>query len=240
MANIYLQVDFKTGNIFQFSKTAQEGYESHINTKGTESWRKFFKKGLYAKLKGVSVRDTDFGKEISIYTENKSGDNVYLNFPLFDQKKNLASYAESFITVLPSLKLGEVYRFFPYNIKGENDKYANTGVSVVRADLESESVIEGAAKPTRLTYSYTSKEGVAVVGDIPADIWEEDFDGSRTKNSKAKNKFLYDTLMKHCTQSNSTTAPSQAPAAQAQAPAPKAEAPKATATEEAAHDDLPF
>ena len=238
MANIYLQVDYKTGNIFQFSKTIQEGYESHINTKGTESWRKIYKKGLYAKLEGVSIRDTDFGKEISLYTKMGNGDTAYLNFPLFDQKKNLASYAESLITILPSLKVGESYRFFPYNIKGDNDKYANVGVSVVLADLSNESVIEGAAKPTRLSYSYT-KNDIAVKGDIPAIVWEEDFDGSRTMNSKAKNKFLYDTLNAFIA-GLSGSAPAQAstpaPTAAPKAPAPK----KPAAPVEAENDDLPF
>ncbi len=238
MANIYLQVDFKTGNIFQFSKTNQEGYESHINTKGTESWRKLYKKGLYAKLEGVSVRDTDFGKEISVATKLGNGDNAFLNFPLLDQKKNLASYAESFITILPSLKVGESYRFFPYNIKGENDKYANIGVSVVLANLESESVVEGAEKPARLGYSYTSKDGTVVKGDIPAVVWEEDFDGSKTMNSKAKNKFLYDVLTKHTSGSSQPSAQSPAESA----PTTKEPAKKAEPKKEAAevHDDLPF
>ena len=34
MSNIYLQIDYSTGAIFQYSKDAKEGYESHTNTKG--------------------------------------------------------------------------------------------------------------------------------------------------------------------------------------------------------------
>lgn len=244
MANIYLQIDFKTGNIFQFSKNIQEGYESHINTKGVESWRKIYKKGLYAKLESISVRDSDFGKEISLATKLGKGDTAYLNFPLFDQRKNIASYAESLIALLPSLKIGESYRFFPYNIKGDNDKYANIGVSIVLADLANDSVKEGVDKLARLTYSYTSKDGVAVVGDIPAVVWEEDYTGAKTMNQTAKNKFLYDTLIKHTSTSSQPSAPATTPPAGAQAapvaqsaPAPKATAP---APVEAAHDDLPF
>jgi hypothetical protein len=233
MANIYLQVDFKSGNIFQYSKNIQEGYESHINTKGVESWRKIYKKGLYAKLEGVSVRDSDFGKEISLYTKLGNGDTAYLNFPLFDQRKNIASYAESLITVLPSLKLGESYRIFPYNIKNEGDKYANIGVSVVLANLENESVLEGAEKPARLGYSYT-KDGVEVKGDIPAVVWEEDYTGAKTMNQTAKNKFLYDTLTKHSSAPTGGQAQA-APAAQAK---PKASKPAVAVEEE--NDDLPF
>ena len=238
MANVYLQVDYSTGNIFQYSKTIQEGYDSHINTKGTESWRKIYKKGLYAKLEGVSVRETNFGKEISITTKLGNGDTAYLSLPLFDQRKNIASYAESFIAVLPSLKVGEAYRFFPYNMKGDNDKYAKVGVSVVLADLSNDSVIEGAEKPVKLTYSYT-KDGVEVKGDIPAVVWEEDFDGSTSMNSKAKNKFLYDVLSKYSTSqasSPSQAAPAATPTVAAQAKPAVAKAPPV----EEEHDDLPF
>lgn len=234
MANIYLQVDFKTGNIFQFSKTKQEGYESHINTKSVESFRKIFKKGLYAKLDGVSIRDSNFGKEISVAAKLANGDTAFLNFPIFDQNRNIANYAESFITVLPSLKVGESYRFFPYNIKGDNDKYANIGVSVVLADVANESVIEGAEKPARLSYSYT-KDGKFIEGDIPAVIWEEEVDGSKVMNAKAKKKFLYDILVKH-----STSQPQQNSASETQAK-PKEEKPKAEAKKkETVNDDLPF
>lgn len=241
MANIYLQVDYSTGNIFEYSKTIKEGYESHINTKGTESWRKIYKKGLYAKLENISVRETNFGKEISITTKLGNGDTAYLSLPLFDQRKNIASYAESFIAVLPSLKAGESYRFFPYNIKGENDKYAKVGVSVKLADLANESVIETAEKLTKLTYTYT-KDGVEVKGDIPAVIWEEDFDGSTSMNSKAKNKFLYEVLTKYSTASTqaatTTAVPKPVPADSAPAPvsAPKTQ----TAPPQEEDDDLPF
>lgn len=242
MANIYLQVDFKTGNIFQFSKNIQEGYESHINTKGVESWRKIYKKGLYAKLESISVRDSDFGKEISLATKLGKGDTAYLNFPLFDQRKNIASYAESLISLLPSLKIGESYRFFPYNIKGENDKYANIGVSIVLADLANDSVKEGVDKLARLTYSYTSKDGVAVVGDIPAVVWEEDYTGAKTMNQTAKNKFLYDTLTKHVSTSATSSAqptPTPAPTSAVSQSAPVA-TPAANVATKAEHDDLPF
>ncbi len=235
MANIYLQVDFKSGNIFQFSKTIQEGYESHINTKGVESWRKFFKKGLYAKLEGVSIRDTNFGKEISLYTKMGNGDTAYLNFPLLDQKRNLASYAESLITVLPSLKVGESYRFFPYNIKDDGATYGNIGVSVVLANLENESVLEGVDKPKRLSYSYRSKDGIDVKGDIPAIVWEEDYTGAKIKNESAKNKFLYEALNKFIA-GLSSQAPTQASTPAPQAAAPKTEPKVETPT----HDDLPF
>lgn len=214
---IYLQIDYSSGNIFRYSKTEQEGYEPHTNTKGVVSYRQIFKKGLYGKLKGISLRDSDFGKEVSLAVEDKTGEMNYLNMPLFDAKKNLASYAESFITVLPQLKVGNPYRFFAYNIKEEGQKYSKTGISVLPANLEAETVDKEAKLP-KLTYTFT-RDGKETKGDIPAIIWEEDFDGSKTMNAKAKNKYLYDVLM-----ANLSDAPKQEQ--NSSAPQPKAESPK--------------
>lgn len=230
----YLQIDYGSGNIFQYSKNEQEGFEPHTNTKGVISYRRILKKGLYGKLKGVSLRDSDFGKEVSLAVEDKTGEMNYLNMPLFDAKKNLASYAESFITALPALKVGSPYRFYAYNIKEEGQKYSKVGVSVLNADLQAETVDKDAKLP-KLSYTYT-KDGVEVKGDIPAIIWEEDFDGSKSMNAKAKNKFLYDTLL-----ANLSEAPKQA-APQAPSATPKAETPKnavPTATPQEAFESIP-
>lgn len=225
---IYLQIDYLSGNIFRYSKTEQEGYEPHTNTKGVTSYRQIFKKGLYGKLKEVSLRDSDFGKELSLIVEDKIGEINYLNMPLFDAKKNLASYAESFITVLPYLKVGEPYRFFAYNIKEEGQKYSKIGISVLPANLEAETVDKKAKLP-KLTYTYT-KNGEEIKGDIPAISWETDFDGSTTMNAKAKNKYLYDVLMANVSKApKQTTSTSQ----------PKVETPKnavPTATPEQAFE----
>jgi len=238
MSNIYLQINYSDGQVYQYSKDAKEGYESHKNTKGVESFRKYYKKGIYGTLEGVSIRETDFGKEISVSLKDKNGDINFLNMPLFDTKKNLASYAESLITVLPSLVLGKGYRFFPYNIKEEGQKYSKTGVSVVLADITNESVIENVEKPKKLTYTYT-KDGVETKGDVPAIIWEEDFDGSRTMNAKAKNKYLYDILMANLSsnsQSNSAESKKETPKATPQ----QAFEPAPSTNQKDFSDQLPF
>ena len=240
MATKYVQVDYSSGNIFQFSKTEQEGYEPHTNTKGTVSYRKIYNKGLYGTLKGVTIRESDFGKEISIAVVDNAGDNVYLNLPLFDAKKNLASYAESFITVLPQLKLGNPYRFYAYNIKEEGQKYSKVGISVAHANIEAE-IADKENKIPKLSYTYT-KDGKEVKGDVPATLWEEDYTGARTMNAAAKNKYLYDILMANVGESTQPDA-----TAKVGAPRPK------TATKTAAEafepvgkinkdepDDLPF
>jgi hypothetical protein len=237
----YLQIDYSTGNIFQFSKTEQEGYEPHTNTKGVVSYRKIFKKGLYGTLKGVTIRESDFGKEISVAVTDSKGEATYLNMPLFDAKKNLASYAESFITVLPQLKINNTYRFYGYNIKEEGQKYSKTGLSVAHADIQAETA-DKENKIPKLSYTYT-KDGVEVKGDIPAIIWEEDFDGSRSMNAKAKNKYLYDVLMANVGESTQTASPTpQATSPAKQEPTPykgKVEM-SAPIADKAGFDDLPF
>lgn len=241
MANKYLQINYQDGAIFQFSKESKEGYEPHTNTKGTTSYRKVYNKGLYGILKSVAIRESDFGKEISITVTDKAGDTNYLNLPLFDAKKNLASYAESFITVLPNLKLGNPYRFYGYNIKEEGQKYSKVGLSVAHADIQAETA-DKENKIPKLTYTYT-KDGKEEKGDIPAIIWEEDFDGSRTMNAKAKNKYLYDVLMANLGETQSQSTPQQpsqsanssfptASPEQAFEPASNFKAPE--------HNDLPF
>lgn len=239
MATNYLQVNYSDGSIFKYSKTEQEGYVPHTNTKGTVSYRKIYNKGLYGTLKGVTVRDSDFGKEISIQVQDKVGDTNYLNLPLFDAKKNLASYAESFITVLPQLKVGNPYRFYAYNIQEEGQKYSKVGISVAHADLEAETA-DKENKIPKLTYSYT-KNGEEVKGDVPAILWEEDFDGSRTMNAKAKNKYLYDILMANTSQGTTNSTPSQAPPKnQVPQGSPKEAFEPAGKVKEDKFDDLPF
>ena len=82
-------------------------------------------------------------------------------------------------------------------------KYSYAGISVLPANLL-EDTVDNEAKLKKLTYTYT-KEGVEVKGDIPAIIWEEDFDGSRSMNAKAKNKYLYDVLMANVSETNQTS-----------------------------------
>ena len=236
---IYLQIDYSSGNIFRYSKTEQEGYEPHTNTKGVVSYRQIFKKGLYGKLKGVSLRDSDFGKEISLAVENITGEMNYLNMPLFDAKKNLASYAESLITVLPELKVGTPYRFYAYNIKEEGKKYSNAGISVLVADLQAETVNKE-DKLKKLSYTYT-KDGVEVKGDIPPILWEEDFDGSRTMNAKAKNKYLYDVLMANVSESSTSNTTQEAKPKNAVPTATPQEAfPPAGEVSREGYNELPF
>jgi hypothetical protein len=190
----YLQVDYKTGDLYEYSKLEKEGFVTNTNSAGTISFRRVLNRGLYGTYEGVSIRDSNFGKELSIALKIKGGSKAYINLPLFDQKKNIASYAESLIRVLGSLSVGLNYRVYPYSILEEGKKYSKVGISVKAADLEEETVVDD--KLPLLTYAFT-KEGVFTPGDIPAVEWTEDYTGARVGNSTAKNKYLYETLGKY-------------------------------------------
>jgi len=200
MANKYLQIEFKSGNLFEYSKEQKEGFEEHKNSKGNVSYRKYYKEGIFGVYKGTTLRDTDFGKEVSIFMVDGNGDNNFISFPLFDQSKNIAAYAESLITVLPSMEQNYVYRIFPYTMEKEGSKYKSYGVSVKHADITDKTVREDFPL-ARLTYTYTNKSGELVNGDVPAVVWKENFDGSKIKDQFEKNKFLHEVLVKYASES---------------------------------------
>jgi hypothetical protein len=58
------------------------------NSVGTVSYRRVLNRGLYGKYNNVSIRDSNFGKEVSIAVTDKLGIKNYINL-LFDQKRTL-------------------------------------------------------------------------------------------------------------------------------------------------------
>jgi len=195
--NKYLQIEFGTGNLFAYSKEEKEGYEEHKSSKGNVSYRAYFKEGIYGIYRGATVRDTKFGKEISLHMIDVDGGNVYISFPLFDQSKNIAIYAEALITLMPAMQMNFVYRVFPYAMEKKGTEYKNYGVSIKHADMHERTVREDYPLE-RLTYTY-EKEGVLHEGDIPAVKWVKSFDGSMKKDQEEKNAYLYKVLEEHAT-----------------------------------------
>jgi hypothetical protein len=195
--NKYLQIEFGTGNLFAYSKEEKEGYEEHKSSKGNISYREYHKEGIYGIYRGSSIRDTKFGKEISLHMVDVEGGNVYISFPLFDQNKNIAVYAESLIALMPALEMNFVYRIFPYAVDKKGTEYKNYGVSIKHADMKERTVREDYTLD-RLTYTYT-KDGELHEGDIPAVKWEKNFDGTMKKNQDEKNAYLYGVLEKCAT-----------------------------------------
>lgn len=196
--NVYLQVEFKSGLLFQYSKDSKEGFEEHKSTKNKISYRKYWKGGLYGVYRGTSIRVSDFGKEISIHMIDKGGDNVYVSLPLFDQQKNIAAYAESYISIISSMELNYVYRIYPYAMENERG-YKNYGVSIRHADMHDETIREDHLLD-KLSFSYEKKSGEVISGDVPMIKWTKDFDGSMKKDCSERNEYLYNVLMKFATE----------------------------------------
>lgn len=176
MKKVYLQLEFATAKIYEYSKVAAEGFEEHISTKGNTSYRKYYR-DLTGELESVSIRDTKIGQEISISLKNQDT-LFYLSLSLYDQKSFVDNvYCEDLIGRLPNLEKGLTYTINPFRFIPEGEKFEKTGVSIKQGDLKIEKVF---------TPSYTSKEGVKVVGDIPAIVWKKDATGKNKPSAASK------------------------------------------------------
>ncbi len=206
--NVYLELEGSTGRMYEYSKEEKDGFIKHTaenpKTKKTSiSYRRYFEEGVYGNLKGLSIRETDFGQKLSVFLDNPVDDKRYfLSFPIFDPKNDIATYATSIIAYLPNLIEGKPYRFFPYAIEEEaNGKTRKKyGVSIKIARLSDGAVDDVNAIP-RLSFEYVKKNPTGddeiVAGDVPKTEWEEDFAGKMQPNNKNRNKFLWNTLKEH-------------------------------------------
>ena len=187
MTKNYLQLEFTSGLLFEYSKDDKQGYEKHTSTKGNVSYRKYFKDGVIGELDSASIYEGSFGNQISLNIKN--GEDVYyVPVGIADQKGNVDTYAESLIKLLPQLNKGDKVTVKGYNFTPEGDKYAKIGVSIS---------VDGTKIKSEMTNAYYNKEGVLVDGDIPALVWKKDALG-KTKPSavsqEAKNDYLLEVL----------------------------------------------
>ena len=176
MKKVYLQLEFMSGKVFEYSKEPQEGYVTFTSKTGKVSYRKYHQ-GITGELDSVSIRDTNFGQELSVTLKDESTA-FYFNIALKDQKDFVdSSYAEDLISKLPNLEKGRTYTINPYRFTPEGDKYDKTGVSIKQGDLKIEKAF---------TNSYINKEGVKVEGDIPAVVWKKDATGKNKPSAASK------------------------------------------------------
>ena len=221
MTKNYLQLDWAKGMFYQYSKEEKAGFEKHVSSKENVSYRKYADKGVIGVLESVSIREGNFGNEVSFQLKNGE-DVIYANIGLSDQKGNVDTYAESIIRFLPQLNKGDNLTIYPYNFIPEGDKYANIGV-VFRIDSEK-------IKSTMTNAYY--KEGKLVKGDIPAIEWKKNPLGKNKPTAtslEAKDEYLLKVLkVQEERLGKETPAP---------APAPKS---KAKETSVKNSDDLPF
>lgn len=163
----YLDLDFSTATFYEYSKTEKEGFESHTDSNDRVSFRKFYNKGVYGLLQSISIRDTNYGKKLSVRLLD--GDNLFLmTFPLYSANGQIDNrFAEPLICTFPNMSLEQAYRLFPYRIEKtfEGNTKPNTfyGVSVKLADLDKHEVSD-AVLPK---YKKAKKDEVVTDAHIP-------------------------------------------------------------------------
>lgn len=184
----YLQLDFTSGQFFDYSGQEKEGYEKHVSSKGNESYRKWYKDGVSGKLGSVSIYDGKFGQQISMNIQD--GNEVYyVPVELADQRGNVATYAESLIKLLPSLNKEDDIEVRGYNFTPEGEQYSKIGISIK---------VNGEKVKGTLTNAYY-KAGKLVDGDIPAIEWKENALGKKRPSAvslEAKDEYLLGVLKK--------------------------------------------
>jgi len=234
----YLQLEFGSGQFFDYSKDEKTGYDKHTSSTGNVSYRKYYKEGISGVLESASIYDGKFGKQISLNI--KDGDNVYyVPVDILDQKSNVDTYAESLTKVLYKLNKGQNINIKGWNFVPDGDKYSKIGITVS---------IDG-EKLKGLTNAYYDKEGKLVPGDIPAIVWKKD---ALDKNKptavslEAKNDYLLEAIK---TQTDRLKWVQGEPTPSAEQQTKKTEIPKASPTDafepatnvkEDDYENLPF
>jgi len=154
-----LQLEFSSGKFSEYSSTAKEGFVEQ-----NKGFKKFHD-SVKGELLSASVRDSKIGQQICLVIKDEENDYCYTNIPLYDNKNQIGSYAESLITYISSLSKGTKLELSGYNFKPDDSKYSKIGVSIK---------VDGNKIERTLSASYYNKKGEFVKGDIPALVFEED------------------------------------------------------------------
>lgn len=240
----YLSVDFKSSQLFEYSKEAKEGFEAQ---EGRSGFRKYFNEGITGELLNVGVRDSKIGQQINMALKDIEGEINVIQVGLYDQKGNVDNnFAESLISYLPSLEKGRMYRFFPYNLTAEtleeSDKKAGKELQKKYYDKRGISLKEGGeVSITKLGYN---KKGEKDSTKIPSLEWKKDPTGKNKPSAvslEAKNEFLLSKLMEAVDghlkyEGNNTTTNSTPSRANTQTQFEPVE----SSNDDYDHDDLPF
>lgn len=166
MSNVYLSLNFTDGKFFKYSKEEKEGYEKHESSKGNISYREYLNKGVTGSLKGLKLRESEYGNEIQLLMENDEGAH-YCTFKIYDQKGQVDNtFVKDLIKVLPNMELGREYTVFPYRFKPDDSKYFKSGVSVKQ---------NGERVEQAISETFIKSDGTVVTeGQIPAVIFKKD------------------------------------------------------------------
>jgi hypothetical protein len=248
----YLQLDYKTGLFYAYSKDSQEGYEKYTSKTGNVSYRKYFKKGIYGNLKTMYFADTDRGMQLRVImtqgSESEDGFYAMLFFPVYDQSRNLDRFVESLVTFLPNMEPGEAYRIYPYvlDVKLDSGKTVqNRGVSVKKAELDGEGGGDVTEKVER-ALKFQGRDEEYESGMVPTLVFEKDLGGKYAPTALSiaqRNDFLKKVLQENVERLNVTADQnSEGNSQEQEKPAQKpAEKPKAKVNlEPEDDDDIPF
>lgn len=123
----YLDVDFNSATLYEYSKESKEGFKEHTSSKGNKSFRKLYNKGVTGELLNVSLRTRDIGDLLQIALRNSDDEVVVLKFNLFDNQGNIEQdFAENIIRFLGNMEKGTVYKIQPYLLKADVQKKYDT------------------------------------------------------------------------------------------------------------------
>ena len=107
---IYNQLDFKTSRLYEYSKTEKEGFDEHVNTVGTKSYRRYQNSGVTGTLANVSVKESKIGDQLNVTLRDEDGNYLQNQFSLYDQNGFVDNnFCEDIISKLRNMKKGEVY-----------------------------------------------------------------------------------------------------------------------------------
>jgi hypothetical protein len=200
MATRYLQLDWKSSNLYEYNKSQEEGFEKHTSESGNVSYRKYEKKGITGEMLNIGVRDSKIGQQLTMALKDDADVVNVIQFNLYDQRNQVdSSYPESVIAHLGNLKKGETYTVFPYNLTEASQKSydeSTEGREVREKYFDRRAVSfkqDGVKVNTYLSYKDGDKTSV------PRLNWTEDrFNKGKKKPTaaslEAKNDFLLDEL----------------------------------------------
>ena len=203
--NVYLDLEMSTGKLYQYSNVEQDGYTKHVGVnpqtkKESVSYRKYYTEGIVGALKGLSIRETNFGKKLSLALWHDVEEKMYfITLPLFDQNKSISSFATSVIRYSPNLSFDEVYRIYPYVVENEykGQIIKKYGVSIKWSRTKDNAVDNINAIPmlsVEKTTTNAAGEKEIIKGDVPMKEWEENIDGTPVANTKKRDKYLWEVL----------------------------------------------
>lgn len=148
MKKHYLDIDYKDNCFYEYSAEEQEGFTKHTNGSGKVSYRKLYTSGVFGVLQSVSIVESKYqGQKLSLRLLN--GEDLYFaGFPMYDQRGDIDNnFTEPLICLLPNMEKNQAYRIFPWMMESDQKKsngkpYINRGVSVKKANLDDQKVLD--------------------------------------------------------------------------------------------------